>query len=73
MEPLEAIRTIRRLLHELSQPLAAAAGLIDLLLLELPREGKSSQDLQLVNQQLGRVLEIVAQIRRVALKASQAA
>lgn len=73
MEPLEAIRTIRRLLHELSQPLAAAAGLIDLLLLELPREGKSSQDLQLVNQQLGKVLEIVAQIRRVALKASQAA
>jgi C4-dicarboxylate-specific signal transduction histidine kinase len=73
MEPLEALRQIRRLLHELSQPLAAAAGLIDLLLLELPREGKFSQDLQLVNQQLGKVLEIVAQIRRVAVEASQAA
>jgi C4-dicarboxylate-specific signal transduction histidine kinase len=73
MEPLEAIRTIRRLLHELSQPLAAAAGLLDLLLLELPREEKISEDLRLVNQELGKVLEIVAQVRRVAVEASQAA
>jgi signal transduction histidine kinase len=73
MDPAAAIQDIRRTLHELSQPLAAVTGLVDLLLLELPPDSPVSQEIQLISQQLSKVLELVSQIRRLAVAASQAA
>jgi signal transduction histidine kinase len=72
MEPSEAIRDIRHSLHALSQPLAAVTGMVDLLLLELPKENSLFKEIQLIDQQLVKVVEIIAHIRRIAADASKA-
>ena len=61
---------LRDFLHDLAQPLSTVAGLIDLMLLELDERDKMFQEVQLISQQLEKVMEIVAEIRRMALEAA---
>ena len=57
-------------MHDLAQPLSTVTGLIDLMLLELDERDKMFQEVQLISQQLEKVMEIVAEIRRMALEAA---
>jgi sensor histidine kinase regulating citrate/malate metabolism len=61
---------LRHFLHDLAQPLSTVTGLIDLMLLELDERDKMFQEVQLISQQLEKVMEIVAEIRRMALEAA---
>ena len=61
---------LRDILHDLAQPLSTVTGLIDLMLLELDERDKMFQEVQLISQQLEKVMEIVAEIRRMALEAA---
>jgi sensor histidine kinase regulating citrate/malate metabolism len=61
---------LRDILHELAQPLSTVTGLIDLMLLELDEQDKMFQEVQLISQQLEKVMEIVTEIRRMALEAA---
>jgi sensor histidine kinase regulating citrate/malate metabolism len=61
---------LRDILHELAQPLSTVTGLIDLILLELDEQDKMFQEVHLISQQLEKVMEIVAEIRRMALEAA---
>jgi signal transduction histidine kinase len=67
---LDPILNIRQALHDLAQPLAALTGLIDLLLLETDAADPKLREVQTVNEQLEKVLEIVGEIRRLAREAS---
>ncbi|MCX5892007.1 MAG: hypothetical protein NTW80_03385 [Deltaproteobacteria bacterium] len=67
---LDTVSKIRQALHDLSQPLAALTGLIDLLLLEIDATDPKLKEVQTVSDQLERVLEIVGEIRRMAREAS---
>ena len=58
--------SIRNLLHELAQPLAAITGTVDLLLLECDETNPMFKELEMISDQLQQVLEIVAEIRRHA-------
>lgn len=66
--PLQIIRTS---LHELAQPLAAVTGLVDLLLLEIDENHALFCEIQMINQQLEKVLIIVEEIRGIARQASE--
>jgi signal transduction histidine kinase len=57
-------------LHDLAQPLSTVTGLIDLMLLELDERDKMFHEVQLISQQLEKVMEIVGEIRRMALEAA---
>lgn len=70
MEPEQALKDIRRSLHELAQPLAAVTGLLDLLLLEQEDNPTLYHDIQMINERLEKVLEIIAQIREIARSAT---
>ena len=61
---------LRNFLHDLAQPLSTVTGLIDLMLLEMNERDKMFQEVQLISQQLEKVMEIVAEIRRMALEAA---
>jgi hypothetical protein len=61
---------LRNFLHDLAQPLSTVTGLIDLMLLEMDERDKMFQEVQLISQQLEKVIEIVAEIRRMALEAA---
>lgn len=61
---------LRDILHDLAQPLSTVTGLIDLMLLEMDERDKMFQEVQLISQQLEKVMEIVAEIRRMALEAA---
>jgi signal transduction histidine kinase len=61
---------LRHILHDLAQPLSTVTGLIDLMLLELDERDKMFQEVQLISQQLEKVMEIVEEIRRLAREAS---
>jgi sensor histidine kinase regulating citrate/malate metabolism len=61
---------LRNFLHDLAQPLSTVTGLIDLMLLELDERDKMFQEVQLISQQLEKVMQIVAEIRRMALEAA---
>ena len=61
---------LRHILHDLAQPLSTVTGLIDLMLLELDERDKMFQEVQLISQQLEKVMEIVGEIRRMALEAA---
>ena len=61
---------LRDFLHDLAQPLSTVTGLIDLMLLELDERDKMFQEVRLISQQLEKVIEIVAEIRRMALEAA---
>jgi sensor histidine kinase regulating citrate/malate metabolism len=60
---------LRDFLHDLAQPLSTVTGLIDLMLLEMDERDKMFQEVQLISLQLEKVMEIVAEIRRMALEA----
>jgi len=64
---------LRNILHDLAQPLSTVTGLIDLMLLEMDERDKMFQEVQLISQQLEKVMEIVAEIRRMALEAANRA
>ena len=61
---------LRDILHDLAQPLSTVTGLIDLMLLELDERDKMFQEVQLISQQLEKVMEIVGEIRHMALEAA---
>ena len=60
------LKEIRTSLHALAQPLAAVTGTVDLLLLECDEDNPMLSEIQMISDQLQRVLEIVAEIRRLA-------
>ncbi len=60
------LKEIRNQLHALAQPLAAVTGMVDLLLLECDEQNPMLSEIQMISDQLQRVLEIVAEIRRLA-------
>ena len=57
-------------MHDLSQPLAAVTGLVDLLLLEMEEDSSFFKEVQMINIQLERVLTIVKEIRQIARQAA---
>ena len=61
---------LRHFLHDLAQPLSTVTGLIDLMLLELDEHDKMFQEVQLISQQLEKVMEIIGEIRRMAQEAA---
>lgn len=63
----DTLPNLRRYLHDLAQPLAAITGLVDLLLQELPEGNPLSRELRTISEQLEVVLQIIAEIRRLAL------
>jgi signal transduction histidine kinase len=60
------LKAIRSSLHELAQPLAAVTGMVDLLLLECNENDPIFEEVQMISEQLQKVLEIVTEIRRLA-------
>ena len=62
---------LRHFLHDLAQPLATVTGLIDLLLLELDERDKIFQEVQLISEQLEKVMTIIGEIRQIAREASE--
>jgi sensor histidine kinase regulating citrate/malate metabolism len=56
---------LRHSLHDLVQPLSTVTGLIDLMLLEMDERDKMFREVQLISQQLEKVIEIVGEIRRL--------
>jgi signal transduction histidine kinase len=61
---------LRNILHDLAQPLSTVTGLIDLMLLELDERDKMFQEVQLISQQLEKVMQIVGEIRRMVREAA---
>ena len=61
---------LRHFLHDLAQPLATVTGLIDLMMLELDERDKLFQEVQLISQQLEKVMKIIGEIRRLAVEAA---
>jgi sensor histidine kinase regulating citrate/malate metabolism len=61
---------LREILHDLAQPLSTVTGLIDLMLLELDERDKMFQEVHLISQQLEKVMDIVGEIRRMAIEAT---
>lgn len=70
MEPSESFQHIRKSLHDLSQPLAAVTGLVDLLLLEMEGNDSFFHEVQMISEQLEKVLSIVGEIRHMAQQAA---
>jgi len=62
---------LRQFLHDLAQPLSTVTGLIDLMLLEMDEHDRMFQEIQLVSQQLERVIEIIGEIRGLAREAAE--
>jgi signal transduction histidine kinase len=57
-------------LHDLAQPLSTVTGLVDLLLLELDERDKIFQEVNLISEQLEKILAIIGEIRQVAREAA---
>lgn len=70
MEFLDPLQTIRQYLHDLAQPLAAVTGLVDLMLLEMDELDPMFHEVQMISEQLEKVLQIIGEIRYVAREAS---
>ncbi len=64
---------IRRFLHDLTQPLAAVTGLVDLLLLQMEEQDPRWPEVHMISRQMEKVREILQQIRQVARETSGAA
>ena len=60
------LKEIRNSLHDLAQPLAAVTGMVDLLLLECDEDSPIFEEIQMISDQLQKVLEIVTEMRRLA-------
>ncbi len=58
-------------LHDLAQPLATVTGLVDLLLLEMNEQDKMFQEVQLISEQLEKIISIIGDIRQIARKAAE--
>ncbi len=69
MESIDTLIQIRKLLHDMAQPLAVAMGLTDLLALQLDEASPHYQELQTISQQLERVQGFTGEIRRLAREA----
>jgi len=61
---------LRHFLHDLAQPLSTVTGLIDLMLLELDERDKMFREVQLISQQLEKVMAIIGEIRQMAREAA---
>ena len=61
---------LRHSLHDLVQPLSTVTGLIDLMLLQMDERDKMFQEVQLISQQLEKVIAIVGEIRRMTRDAA---
>jgi signal transduction histidine kinase len=70
MDSSSPLQDIRQSLHDLAQPLAAMTGLVDLMLLELDEQDPLLHEVQMISEQLEKVLQIVGEIRRIAREAS---
>jgi signal transduction histidine kinase len=57
-------------LHDLAQPLATVTGLVDLLLLELDERDKIFKEVQMMSDQLDKIMRIVGDIRLIAREAA---
>lgn len=64
-------KKLRHLLHDLAQPLATITGLIDLLLLELPESDRMYQEVNLISQQLEKVMQVMEEVHRIAQEATE--
>jgi signal transduction histidine kinase len=62
---------LRHFLHDLAQPLATVTGLVDLLLLELDERDRIFQEVQLISQQLEKVMQIIGEIRQMTREAAE--
>ena len=62
---------LKHCLHELAQPLATVTGLVDLLLLELDERDRTFQEIQLISQQLEKVMQVIEEIRRMTREAAE--
>ena len=62
---------LRNFLHDQAPPLSTVTGLIDLMLLELDERDKMFQEVQLISQQLEKVMQIIGEIRRLAQEAAE--
>lgn len=58
-------------LHDLAQPLATVTGLVDLLLLEMNEQDKMFQEVQLISDQLEKIMSIIGGIRQIAREAAE--
>jgi signal transduction histidine kinase len=67
----DPLQTIRHSLHDLAQPLAAITGIVDLLLLEMDKNDNRLQDIEMISQQLEKVIEIVQGLRRISREATE--
>jgi|WetSurMetagenome_2_1015567.scaffolds.fasta_scaffold1398633_1 signal transduction histidine kinase len=72
MPSADPCKHIRRLLHDLAQPLSVITGTVDLMLLDVDERNPFAGDIQMISQQLEQILEIVAQIRTLAREATGA-
>jgi signal transduction histidine kinase len=70
MEFSSPLQDIRKSLHDLAQPLAAMTGLVDLMLLELDEQDPMLHEVQMISEQLEKVLQVVGEIRRIAREGS---
>jgi signal transduction histidine kinase len=64
-------KKLRHLLHDLAQPLATITGLIDLLLLELKEGDRMFPEIQLISQQLEKVMQIIEEVHRATREATE--
>lgn len=62
---------LRHFLHDLAQPLATVTGLVDLLLLELNEQDKMFREVQLVSEQLEKIMSIIGEMRQMAREAAE--
>ncbi len=70
MGTVETLVQVRKLLHEMAQPLSAAVGLTDLIVLQLDQASPTYQEIQTLSQQLDRVLQYIDEIRSLAREAT---
>ena len=66
MDTEAKLKKIRDALHDLAQPLAAVTGMVDLLLLECDEENPMFEEVQMISEQIQKVLEVVTELRRLA-------
>jgi hypothetical protein len=69
--PSPNYNTLRHFLHDLAQPLATVTGLVDLLLLEMNEQDKMFQEVQLISDQLEKIMSIIGEIRQIAREAAE--
>jgi signal transduction histidine kinase len=65
LEAPQRYDNLKQYLHDLAQPLATVTGLVDLLLLELDEQDKMFEEVQLISEQLEKILVIIGEIRQI--------